>query len=157
MQIRSFKYFILVLALTAIPYLSNGQTDTTPDPAQLAADQSACQEHAKATSGYDPADPQASMSEQPSSREPRAGLRGAARGAARGAVAGGVVERVDDEGDHDDAAEVGAAIGAVSGGMRARRNSKQQAHSPQPPPTGDPSAYTKLYNDCMMDRGYQIQ
>ena len=129
---------------------------TTTDPNKRAADQAACQQHAMAYSGYNPAAP-----EQPTDSSPPpqrgAGLRGGARGAAKGAVAGGTLERFGDEDKHDDATEVGAAVGAVAGGARARRNAKQQAPPPPPAPAGDPALYSTSYNDCMASRGYATQ
>lgn len=155
-KIKSLKSATIVLILVAIPCLGYGQTASTPDPNKQAADQAACQEHAKATSGYDPTNPQASESEESPPRQQRAGLRGAARGAAKGAVAGGTLERFGDEDKHDDATEVGAAVGAVAGGARARRNAKQQAPPPPPVPAGDSALYSTSYNDCMASKGYSV-
>ncbi len=148
----------IITSLTALCFFVipvTGQSETV-DPEKLAADQTACQQHAMASSGYNPAAPtQQAASSPPPQRG--AGLRGAARGAAAGAVTGEVVERVGDEGEHDDAAEVGAAIGAVSGGLKARRKAKNQAPPPAPAPVGDPALYTTQYNECMTSRGHVIQ
>ena len=127
---------------------------TTTDPNKRAADQAACQQHAMAFSGYNPAAPEQQADSSPPPQR-GAGLRGGARGAAKGAVAGGTLERFGDEDKHDDATEVGAAVGAVAGGARARRNAKQQA--PPPAPAGDPALYSTSYNDCMASRGYATQ
>lgn len=136
--------------MTTLPSLCFSQSGATPDPAQQAADQAACQEHAKASSGYDPA--ASTTSSQP---QRGAGLRGAARGAAKGAVLGGTVEVVGDDERYDSAAEIGAATGAVAGGARSRRQAKEQAQAA--PPASDPSLYTQSYNECMKSRGYTIE
>lgn len=150
------KYVITSLAVFSFFVIPlRGQSETI-DPNKLAADQTACQQHAMASSGYNRVAPtQQEVSSTPPQRG--AGLRGAARGAAAGAVTGEVVERVGDEGEHDDAAEVGAAVGAVTGGLKARRNAKNQAPPPASVPAGDPALYTKQYNECMTSRGHVIQ
>ena len=147
--------FITSLYFLILPADSQSQLETT-DPDKLAADQAACQEHAIAYSGYNPA---ASAQSTTSSPPPQrgAGLRGAARGAAAGAVAGGTLERFGDEDKHDDATEVGAAVGAIAGGARARRNAKKQASPPPTAPAEDPALYSSSYNDCMASKGYVIK
>ena len=159
MKISSFQSALIVLACIAIPCLCFGQTGapgTTPDPAQLAADQAACQEQAKAASGYDPANPQASAQASVPPPQRGAGLKGAARGAAKGAIVGGAVEVAGDDKDYDDAAEIGAGVGAVAGGVRGRQQAKQQAATQQNQAvSAGASAYTKSYNACMTSRGYK--
>jgi len=158
MKISSFKNAIIALTILTIPSLGYGQTDTPQDPAQLAADQAECQQHAMAYSGYNPA-----ATAQPSDSSPPpqrgAGLRGGARGAARGAVAGGVIEEIDDDGDRDQAAEMGAALGGMRGVSQGRRaaRAQPQATPPPPVPAGDPELYSTSYNDCMTSRGYATQ
>lgn len=149
MSMKKLQCGIISLFFVAGSSLSFAQTEGAPDPAQQANDQAACQEHAKASSGYDPSSP--ATTSQP---ERGAGIRGAARGAAKGAVVGGTVEAVGDDERYDDAAEIGAATGAVAGGARNRRQEKEQAQTA--PPAGDPSEYTKSYNDCMKSRGYTV-
>lgn len=141
--------YVVIATALVIPSVSNSQT-TTPSAEQLAADQAACQQHAMASSGYNP-------DSQSSETKPQrgAGLRGAARGAAKGAIIGGTVEVIGDDSKYDDAAEIGAGVGAVAGGARSRRQAKEQAQAA--PTTGDPSAYTKSYNDCMKSRGHTIE
>lgn len=150
------KYVITSLTALCFFIIPVTSQSETVDPNKLAADQAACQQHAMASSGYNPAvTTQQADSNPPPQRG--AGLRGAARGAAAGAVTGEVVERVGDEGEHDDAAEVGAAIGAVTGGLKARRNAKKQSPPPASEPAGDPALYTTQYNECMTSRGHVIQ
>ena len=119
---------IASLYFLIFPVISQSQSETA-DPNKLAADQAACQQHAMAFSGYNPAAP-----EQPTDSSPPpqrgAGLRGGARGAAKGAVAGGA---------------------------RARRNAKQQAPPPPPAPAGDPALYSSSYKDCMASKGYAVK
>ena len=155
MKITSLKYVIIVLTFVAIPCLGYGQTGITPDPAQQAADQVFCQEHAIASSGYDPANPEALVQESGPPPQRGASLRGAARGAARGAIVGGTVEVVGDAPRYDNAAEIGAATAAVVGGSRSRRQARGQAEAQQAQAASSgASAYTKSYNECMASRGY---
>ena len=148
--------FIVVLLCGISSACTSYSQSATTDPDKLAADQAACQQHAMAFSGYNPAAPEQQAASSPPSQR-GAGLRGAARGAAKGAVAGGTLERFGDEDRHDDATEVGAAVGAVAGGARARRNARQQAPPPPPAPAGDPALYSTSYNDCMTSRGYAVK
>ena len=157
---RRFRNSVSIAIIASLyvlisPVTGQSQSETA-DPDKLAADQAACQQHAMAYSGYNPAALEHSTT---SSLPPQrgAGLRGAARGAAAGAVAGGTLERFGDEDKHDDATEVGAAVGAVAGGARARRNAKQQAPPPPPAPAGDPALYSSSYNDCMASKGYAVK
>jgi hypothetical protein len=150
----------------AYPILASGQT-TAPDPTQLAADQAACQQHAIAYSGYNPAAPPPQQATSPPSQRGAglrgaglrgAGLRGAARGAAKGGIAGGIVEEVGDDEKHEDAAEIGAALGTARGASKGIRASRTQAAAaPPPPPAGDPNAYAVSYDDCMSGKGYAKQ
>lgn len=157
MKTAFFQTVIIVLTFVIIPSLGLGQTSTTPDPAKMAADQAACQEQAKASSGYDPANPEASVQESSPPPQRGAGLKGAARGAAKGAIVGGTVEAIGDDRKYDDAAEISAGVGAVAGGARSRRQAKETAAAQQDQAisTGA-SAYTKSYNECMTSRGYTI-
>ena len=154
MRVRQSLIANIIISILLSASFSFSQT-TTKDPDQLAADQAACQQHAIAYSGYNPAAPPPSAaSTAPSQRG--AGLRGAAKGAARGAIAGGIVEEVGD--DNDRAVETGAALGTARGaskGIRASRN--QAAAAPPPPPVGDPNAYAKSYDDCMSGKGHAKQ
>ncbi len=140
---------LLISLVLVVPGVAFGQT---ADPTQLAADQAACQQHAAAYSGYNPATP-APQATAPSP-ERGAGLRGAARGAARGAVAGGVIEEIDDDGDRDQAAEMGAAIGGMKGGSKSRRAAKAQATTAPAAPSGDPNAYAESFDECMTGKGH---
>lgn len=145
---------IIALTFAAMMCLSFIPAGATEDPAKMAADQAACQEHARASSGYDPANPDASVDSGPPPQR-GAGLRGAARGAAKGAIVGGTVEAIGDDKDYDDAAEIGAAAGAVSGGLRGRRAAREQAEAQQAQAVSSgASVYTKSYNECMASRGY---
>ena len=146
---------IASLYFLIFPVISQSQS-ATADPNKSAADQAACQQHAMAFSGYNPAAPEQQADSSPPPQR-GAGLRGGARGAAKGAVAGGTLERFGDEDKHDDATEVGAAVGAVAGGARARRNAKQQAPPPPPAPAGDPALYSSSYKDCMASKGYAVK
>lgn len=144
--------FVGFVSLTC-PIFAFGQT-TTPDPAQFAADQAACQQHAVAYSGYNPAAPSSQQTSSPTAQR-GSGLRGAARGAAKGAVAGGIVEEVGD--DNDRAIETGTALGAARGASKGIRASRTQADSAPSPQTGDSNAYAKSYDDCMSGKGHTIQ
>jgi hypothetical protein len=149
---RNFKILVILVTL-AYPLLSVGQA---ADSEQLATDQAACQQHAIAYSGHNPA---ASTAEQADTPPPQrgAGLRGAARGAAKGAAAGGIVEHVGGNPQHDNATEVGAALGTASGAVKGRRSARTQAaaNPPPPAPVGDASAYAKSYDECMSGKGHK--
>jgi len=150
MSVRQSLIATIIISILFSASFSFSQTTTDPD--QLAADQAACQQHAIAYSGYNPAAPPPSTTSAPTAQR-GAGLRGAAKGAAKGAIAGGIVEEVG--GDNNRAVETGAALGTARGaskGIRASRN--QAAAAPPPPPAGDPSAYAKSYDDCMSGKGY---
>jgi len=152
---RTYIIFVGLVSL-ACPIFAYGQA-TAPDPTQLAADQAACQQHAVAYSGYNPAAPPPSTTSEPPAQR-GAGLRGAARGAAKGAIAGGIVEEVGDDPQHDRAVETGAALGTARGASRGIRASRTQAAAaPPPPPAGDPNAYAKSYDDCMSGKGHAKQ
>jgi hypothetical protein len=154
MKISSFRSVIIVLTFVAIPCLSYSQTGGSTDPAKMASDQASCQEHATASSGYDPANPEASVETGGPPPQRGAGLRGAARGAAKGAVVGGTVEHFGDD-RRGDATEIGAATGALAGGARSRRQAKDQAEAQQDQAiSSGTSAYTNSYNECMASRGY---
>jgi hypothetical protein len=145
---------ILALTFVAALCLTFPRTGAAEDAAKMATDQASCQEHAILSSGYDPANPEASVQESGPPPQRGAGLRGAARGAAKGAVVGGTVEHFGDN-RRGDATEIGAATGALSGGVRSRRQAKDQAEAQQAQAisTGT-SAYTQSYNECMASRGY---
>ncbi len=155
MKITILKSSIIALTFVAIPCLVFTQAGATSDPAKMATDQAACQEHAKASSGYDPANPEASVQESGPPPQRRAGLRGAARGAAKGAIVGGTVEAIGDDRRYDNAAENAAVAGAVAGGARNRRQAREQAETQQAQAiSAGSSAYTDSYNECMASRGY---
>ena len=154
MKTTFFKSTIIALTFLVIACLDSALAGTTPDPAQMATDQATCQGNAITTSGYDPANPEASVQESGPPPQRGAGLRGAARGAARGAVAGGTVEHFGNN-SREDATEIGAAAGAVAGGARSRRQAKDQAEAQQAQDmSAGASAYTQSYNECMKSRGY---
>ena len=145
MKLRiSFTGFCFILLFVAQP--SVGQTST-----QMAADQAACQQHAMAYSGYNPAAPPQNSVD---SSQRGAGLRAGARGAARGAVAGNIVKEIDDDGSRDDADEIGAALGAAKGVSKGRRAARASAQTAPTTAAGDPDLYAKSYNDCMVSNGY---
>jgi len=148
---------ILALTFVAALCLAFPLTGAAEDAAKMAADQATCQEHAKASSGYDPANPEASVQESGPPPQRGAGLRGAARGAAKGAVVGGTVEVIGDDSRYDNAAENAAVAGAVAGGARNRRQAKEQAEAQQAQAAASgASAYTQSYNECMASRGYTV-
>jgi hypothetical protein len=154
MKSSFFQSAIIALTFVAVPCLIFTQAGATSDPAEMSADQVACQDHAKAISGYDPANPQASVQESGPPPQRGAGLRGAARGAAKGAVVGGTVEHFGDD-DRNDATEIGAATAAVAGGVRSRRQARKEAETQQTQAiSSGSSAYTQSYNECMTSRGY---
>ena len=155
MKTLFFQSAIIAITIIAIQWLGFAQTGATQDSAKMAADQAACQEHAVAYSGYNPAAPPPSTTSTQTAQR-GSGLRGAARGAAKGAVVGGIVEEVG--GDNNRAVETGVALGTARGasrGIRASRN--QAAAAPPPPPAGDPNAYAKSYDECMSGKGYAKQ
>ncbi len=147
---------ILALTFVAALCLAFPQTGAAEDAAKMATDQASCQEGAILSSGYDPANPEASVQESGPPAQRGAGLRGAARGAARGAVAGGTVEHFGND-SREDATEIGAATGALAGGARSRRQAKDQAEAQEAQAiSAGASAYTDSYNQCMASRGYTI-
>lgn len=153
MRVRHSFIAIVIISILFSASFSFSQT-TTKAPDQLAADQAACQQHAVAYSGYNPAAPPPSTTSSPPAQRGTV-LRGAARGAAKGAIAGGIVEEVGD--DNDRAVETGAALGTARGAGKGIRASRTQAASAPPQPTGDPNAYAKSYDDCMSGKGYAKQ
>lgn len=118
---------------------------------QQSLDEKECFNTTKTQTGFDPANPSASVSTQV---EQAGGQR--VRGAARGAAAGAVIGEVADD-DSRKGAEVGAAVGVVKGGADKRR-AKEEAEKQQQQLIQEKSSFfNKSYSSCLETKGYTIK
>jgi len=132
-------------------YPAKGQTQTQQDK-----DRYECHSWAVQQTGFDPSNPNSTMTSQPSQQyrpsQPHI-LKGAARGTALGAVGGAIA------GDAGKGAAAGAAMGGVVGGFRRRdermRQADVRADAAAAPNPGRP-AYLRAMSACLQGRNYTV-
>lgn len=113
-------------------------------------DEKECFDSTKTQTGFDPANPSASVAQV----EEEGGQR--VRGAARGAAAGAVIGEVADD-DSRQGAEVGAAVGVVKGGADKRRAEEEAEKQQQQLIQEKSSLFKNSYSSCLVTKGYTVK
>jgi hypothetical protein len=130
-------------------YPKNGQSQ-----AQQEKDKGACYAWAVQQTGFDPANPGATVPASSAGAPRSSAVRGAARGAAVGAVGGAI------GGNAGKGAAIGAAAGGLMGGMR-RRDEMQERYAEQSAAEQRQAAaranYNRAFAACLEARGYTVQ
>lgn len=135
-------------------YPAKGQSQEKQDK-----DRYECHTWAVKQTGFDPSNPQASVSNAPKPQhyqpsQPHV-LKGAARGTALGAVGGAIT------GNAGKGAAAGAAMGGLAGGFKRRDERISQAQhqqvSAQSAQQNQRGAYQRAMAACLEGRGYTVK